>query len=374
MINAFLGDKAFPLKPADLKGFSQGNDGGEDTRNLFLEHRGDSIFSEIGHWFNDVFNWFKENVILKIGGFVPRNAFLALVGLNVFHLADNLAEAINNGKWDELSNLWDSLGGNPDKLYNTISDGAKHTAIESTATMIDSSAIGEPVTVAAVITAATPILLAVLKFINKDGSLDPYIEAAQLGLQTAFPDGNFSFLDGVLTSNGQPVSFSSTTGSYTINPTQGGGTLQASGSPIAWAQNNPLIASALVGLGASYVAKKPGQRKPNFTIGIIAAGAIYFVIKQTYKPGEHLPGTTTNATTTEQKRQALINWAQQQTATDSAQSIEIVIDKFQSMTAAEINAVYDYVFNYLLKGIPVTQGSQLYMTMIGISEDYEIFT
>jgi len=368
IINQFL-KTPFPLKPADLKGFSQGNDGGEDTRNLFLEHRGDSIFSEIGHWINDAFNWVKDG-FLEITGAIPRKFFLTAIDLNIFHWAENLYNRIQAGEWDKISTMWEDLGGDRNRLWEIIHKGYTKPAIENDQQQVEAT-IGEPVSVAAIITAATPIIVAMLQFLNKDGKLDPYLQTLQVGLETAFPDQDWEFLNGTLYSNGQPVTFTPQTsdvpGSPNYVPPSGGGIE-------AWIKNNPLAAAAIVGVGTAYFTRKPGQQKLNYAWGAIGAGAVYLFAKSKSSTTQtQYPTTTTASLTSAQKLDQLINWANRNT-TDSVESIQRAIDIFRDLTATELNAVYDYVFNYLLKGKTVAEGSTLYYQMVAISEKYEIFT
>jgi hypothetical protein len=370
MINQFL-KTPFPLKPADLKGFSQGNDGGEDSRNLFLEHRGDSIFSQIGHWINDAFNWVKDGVLTVIGS-IPRKAFLTLIDLNVFHWADHLQAEIDAGNWDEISTKWENLGGDRNRLWEIIKKGITKPAIDDDMQQIDAT-LGEPMTVAAVITAASPIVVAMLRFLNKDGKLDPYLNALQAGLKTAFPDEDWRFLNGALYANGQPVQFgvndyNNENSPYYNPPDQQTGIM-------AWIKNNPLPAAGVAAIGTAMLTKRPGQRL-NYTLGAVAGVIVYVLAKSNVgqSGGNYLSTNNSAATlTTDQKRTALVNWANSST-TDSAESTAYIIDIFQSMSPSEINTVYTFVFEYAMKNRPVPEGTKLYNDMMQITEYYEIFT
>lgn len=214
LINKYDG-APYPVKPVAVKEFSQNYTGnpGNTNANMFAEARGSSFFQDVGKAINNAVNAVKDAIVTVIG-IIPRNAFLALVGLNVFHMATDLQNSITNGHWDEISDTWKKLGGNPDKLKSTIDHGAGQPAIEDDTTQVDPSTVTGVtgmsigfVQVAAIIAAATPIIMALLKFLNKDGKLNGAILATEAALQTAFPDANFSFMNGALTSGGTPVGY-----------------------------------------------------------------------------------------------------------------------------------------------------------------------
>lgn len=268
----------YPVKPDHLKRFSQGKEGSPDTRNLFNEARGDSIFKQIGTAIMNSLEWVKEGV-LKIIGSIPRNAFLALVGMNVFNFAGNLMEKIDSGEWERIARKWESLGGNPDKLRNTISDGAKKPAV------LGCAAIGaEPATTAtALLAAAAPIIAAMLSFLNKDGKLNDVIAATKSALNAAFPNESFDFLDGVFvnTRTGQPIE-------WAVDPQDnellGGGNNDLPGGSISdFMKQNPLIIAAAGGLGAHLLVNKKGK-KPNYLIPALAAAGLYFILNGSGRP------------------------------------------------------------------------------------------
>jgi hypothetical protein len=198
LINRFDKEDVQPIKPATLKGFSQGKYGGIDGGSLFIQYRGDSIFKQVGQALEDSINFVKD-VGLKIIGSIPRNAFLGLVGINVFGMATSLQNKINAGQWSSISKTWQSVGGNPDKLKNTIEDGAKKNAIMGAAL-----AMGEPTT-AGLLAAAAPILAIMLKYLDKDGKMTEVLSAAKTYISANYPDldlTDFGFLD---KATGQPV-------------------------------------------------------------------------------------------------------------------------------------------------------------------------
>lgn len=111
---------------------------------------------------------------------VPRNAFLALVKLNVHGLASNLKQVEAKSGAGALK-FWDSLGGDIKALQNAIKDGSGKKKIfgveEENASFReiyggysgDGVAIGEPVTIAASLASAAPILLKVKDIFAKAG-------------------------------------------------------------------------------------------------------------------------------------------------------------------------------------------------------------
>jgi hypothetical protein len=68
------------------------------------------------------------------------------------------------------------------------------------------------------------------------------------------------------------------------------------------------------------------------------------------------------------KRQAVLNWNTQHGGDISFASI------VSSMSDSEINAVYDYLYNYIDKGTRPAEGSYLYNQIQTISSKYNIFT
>jgi hypothetical protein len=357
----------YPVKPEAIKRFSQGYEGGPDTRNLFTEARGDSIFTEIGNWLHDAVQVVADGIV-KITGTIPRNAFLALVGLNIFHMADHLQQSINDGEWDAIKRKWEDLGGNPDKLFNTIQKGTKLPGIEDPNQTVDAT-IGEPMTVAAIITAAAPIIAAMLTFLNKDGKLTPVIQSVQRGLQTAFPDINWSFLGGQLMANGQAVNWQVDDRYNENSPTY-----QSDPPVIAWIKNNAIAAAGIGAIGTALITKKPGQ-KINFTLPLIVGAGIYF-FASAKKDQQQLPGggpISTTPLTTAQKKAALINWAGGSPNQLDADK-NLMINRFNAMTDADLNITYTYIFDYLIKNKDVPSGSQLESDIISINDRFDIFS
>jgi len=203
----------FPLKPADVKNFSQAYTGnpGNPNASLLKEWRGTSVFHDIGKSLEGTVNFLKDEVI-KIVGAIPRNAFLAIIGINFFHMATDMQNHINEGKWDSMAKKWKSYGGNPDKLLNTIQHGSKQKetndqqATVNSADQISGITMGNPAVVAAVIAAATPLIIAFANYFSHSN-----VHAiAQNGVDqfnAANPNGNYQLVNGQLYSNGKPVSF-----------------------------------------------------------------------------------------------------------------------------------------------------------------------
>ena len=108
-----------------------------------------------------------------------RGAFLLLVNLNVRNIAKRLAKAPS----DKVSDFWKRLGGKPEKLNAAISNGAKKPRILGFDEI--SEQIGEPGTAAAAITAAAPVLLALVKFFKTIKSEEP----EDAGLTKELTDG-----------------------------------------------------------------------------------------------------------------------------------------------------------------------------------------
>lgn len=366
LINKYL-PNPWPVKPEHIKRFSQGLEGAFGVRNFFGEPRGDSFFTNIANWFKDVINVVGES-LLKVFGFIPRNAFLALVGLNVFHMADHLQQSINNGNWEAIKKKWESLGGNPDKLYNTIQKGAGLPAIENTSDTVDAN-IGEPVTVAAIITAAAPIIAAMLQFLNKDGKLTPVIDAVQNGLEIAFPDIDWTFMDGQLLANGRPVNWQ-----VNDNDNENSPNYQQQNKVVTWVKDNPIAAAGIAAIATAFILKKPNE-KYKFTIPAIVGAGIFLFAKSGNNSGNQLPGSGSNNTTTQQttaqKVTALINWVNSTTDPQTYKNAEITA--ISQMTVNEVTTLYDVVFNYLLKGLSLTFGSPLYNAMTAIQNKYGLF-
>lgn len=145
--------------------------------------------------------------------FIPRKAVLGLIALNVRFLATKLREMIDKGGEQRLRNTWANLGGDYTELVGTINSGIKNKGVfglrdggidnqllllefqkrggnltrlykEFNKTgSIQMGIAGEPVSTAALIASATPVLIALIAALNKDGISVP--EAAELAAKGA---------------------------------------------------------------------------------------------------------------------------------------------------------------------------------------------
>lgn len=347
----------YPVKPQHLKEFSQLLYGNVNDRNLFTERRGASFFAEVGKALEDAVNFVKEKV-LTVVGFIPRNAFLGLVGINAFNFAGNLWDNIQAGKWEQIADRWRLLGGNPDKLYNTIEDGKeKNPILGQTGAYIGA----DPATdTAALLAAAAPIIAALIAFLDKEGKAKEVLSATKAFLQTAYPNIDLSaygFLDQpggtLLTWEGDPA-YDENKGAINTGELPGG-------SSMDWLKKNPLPVAAGAAVAAYFVTKKKGQ-KPNYIIPAIVGVATFFLLNQSSSTGM----------TTAQKLAALQKWADTLNAELSEKTA--MKQLFATMTPAEIDTVYNFIANYYTRNIPVPEGSALYNEMLAISEKYNVFT
>lgn len=369
LINKF-DSTPYPLQVSNLKLFSQSHTGnpGNPAANLFNEHRGVPFFKQVLKKLEDFVNLVKEGV-LKIVGIIPRNAFLGAVGLNIFHMADHLATSIQEGHWDHIKSLWEGIGGNADKLLNTIEHGSKQPAIEDTNAQVNET-IGV-VQVAAILATAAPIIAMFLKYLNKDGKLDPVIQSLQAGLQATFPDQDFSFLDGTLLSHGKPVQ-------YVTDPTHDENSPHYNPTPnvIAWAKQNPIPVAGGAAIAVALLTKKRGQ-KMNLTLSLLIGGGLYFFLTQpaagkSNSPAQ-LPPPTNPGLTITTMRGKLIEWVKN-AGTDSPDSISYMTSIFNTAPDSEITDIYNYIFNYVLPGKPLDPNSTLGKAVNAFAVKYDIFT
>lgn len=98
--------------------------------------------------------------VIKISLPGPRNAALELIKLNFRSIATNLLPKIQTEP-DKVKNFWESIGGNYNALVKATEKGAKHKRLGY---VEDVSAIGviDPATQAALITAGTTVLVAMI--------------------------------------------------------------------------------------------------------------------------------------------------------------------------------------------------------------------
>lgn len=107
-------------------------------------------------------------VVLKVAAAPARGAFLTLVRLNIFGLANKIKQLWKN-KPASLRNFWEGKGGRIDALVK---------AAEAAGKKKKGKVIGELGTTTAIITAASPILVAIISLFKKEGINTVDIEAA----------------------------------------------------------------------------------------------------------------------------------------------------------------------------------------------------
>ena len=124
-----------------------------------------------------------------LGLAVPRNAFLLLIKFNAFGFATKIKKLIDKKGIDGV-NFWMQLGGNRTDLTKAVEDGAKKKAVlgETSAkadyTLTDG--FGEPVTIAAALATAAPIVLKFKDILKQAGITDDQIAAATSQATAAF--------------------------------------------------------------------------------------------------------------------------------------------------------------------------------------------
>lgn len=367
----------YPVKPAAVKEFSQGKEGGPDTRNMFNEARGDSIFKEIGKGLEKAVNFIKDGII-TIVGFIPRNAFLGLVGINAFNFARHLADSIDAGKWDSIKKHWENLGGKADKLLNTINDGKNKHAIlgvdEYYYLPEDRNVIGvEPVStsVAGMLAAAAPIIAALLAFIDKDGKITPVLSAVKGFLQTKYPDLDltaFGFLDRnnnqYLQFQGAPQYNENLPGVQNPNPSQ---TNYNSGI-MDKLKSNPMLAAAGAGALVYFVTddkKVSGMKTEKLLLPLAVAAGVYFLLRK---------GSATPILPTTNARSYVITWVNQQLATVDSPGDQAILQQwlgiFNSMTDSEIQIIYQWISQYLSKSMQPDPSTPLYAQLVVLDNKY----
>lgn len=106
----------------------------------------------------------KLKTVAKKGGLAPaRGAFLKLVGLNVKHLATNLDKLVQKNR-GALESTWKKLGGDFNVLLSTINKGKQRKGLFGYEAPV--YGIGaDPATIAAIVTAAAPIIVIIVKLI-----------------------------------------------------------------------------------------------------------------------------------------------------------------------------------------------------------------
>jgi hypothetical protein len=118
-----------------------------------------------------------KKIVVKIALAPARGAFLLLVGLNFTGLATKLKKAFVNNK-NKVNDFWNNLGGNTNELLRKVEQGAlKNRLLGEDVYFPSEGQIGVVEAATAVtVTAATPILVKVAKFLTDLG-----IDAKELG-------------------------------------------------------------------------------------------------------------------------------------------------------------------------------------------------
>lgn len=102
----------------------------------------------------------KKNILLKVGLTPARNSFLGLVGLNIKHIAESLYRNLKvPGQEEKLRIKWTKLGGNYNKLKNTIMKAAAKKGLNGIGATVGFAPI-------AAMAAAAPIIAALKEFLG----------------------------------------------------------------------------------------------------------------------------------------------------------------------------------------------------------------
>ena len=115
-----------------------------------------------------------------LGLAVPRNAFLLLVKFNAFGFATKIKKLIDKKGFDGIS-FWMQLGGNRTDLTKAAEDGAKKKAVLGATAKAGwemTDELGEPVTIAAALASAAPIILKFKEILKSAGISDEEIATA----------------------------------------------------------------------------------------------------------------------------------------------------------------------------------------------------
>jgi hypothetical protein len=123
-----------------------------------------------GQAIKNVANTVKQGA-LTVGLAVPRNAFLVLLRFNVHGWATGLSKM----SFDRLK-FWANFGGNRTELMNAIKAGASKKRILGINDNDVITGIGEPVTVAAALASATPIIIKVTQVLKDAEKISNQVE------------------------------------------------------------------------------------------------------------------------------------------------------------------------------------------------------
>lgn len=124
-----------------------------------------------------------------LGLAIPRNAFILLVKFNAFGFATKIKKLIDKKGMDGIS-FWMQLGGNRTDLIKAVDDGAKKKAVmgevSAKADYTLTDGFGEPVTIAAALASAAPIILKFKEILKQAGITDEQIAMATSKATAAF--------------------------------------------------------------------------------------------------------------------------------------------------------------------------------------------
>lgn len=339
LINRFDTQDAAPMKPAVLKGFSQGKFGGIDGGNLFTQYRGSSIFEQVGKFLEDAMNFIKD-IGIKITMTPFRNAFLGLVAINALGMARSLQNKITAGKWNEMAATWKSIGGNPDKLKNTIDDGYNKPETLS--------GIGS---VEALLAAAAPVIAIMIKYLDKEGKLKEVFDATKGIMKDQFGI-DIDEYGALFDNSGNPVN-------YVIDPSddenKGGGNNQTTDNNFMdIIKKNPEISAAGAAALTWFLARKS---KSKMLFALLAGAGVYFIAK---KSGDD-------------RISEMLAYFKK---TGESGLAEYMQGKLSMMTSPEIDTMYDFFINWVKNGKTLadikTGNPTLYNKVIAIDSKYQI--
>jgi len=197
---------------------------------------------------------------LKVGVAPARNAFLALTKVNFRSLATNLNNGIKSGKREQIEKFWTNLGGNASALIKSIEVGSQKKRLGEIGAV-------DPATQAALITAASGIVLAMIKqgLLPKEANIPEGAEATGLDLETDQGEGTGwdkvlrfaknTFVNGIKTegNTGQPTASGTLLTGGTID--KSGNIVPGSGSGTGIDNKTLLIGGAAV-VAAAYLFKR----------------------------------------------------------------------------------------------------------------------
>jgi hypothetical protein len=203
-----------------------------------------------------------------LGLSVPRNGFLLLVKFNAFGFATKIKKLIDKRGFDGIS-FWQQMGGNRTDLTKAAEDGAKKKAVlGAKAEYLVDDKLGEPVTIAAALASAAPIIVKFKDILKQAGISDEDITKAATSAVNNFKaktgadlkktifkqEGGITASKSQITANdlGEPteaeaerVVKTALVNSTGLTDIPGGGTEQKAGSNVmAWIKNNPILAAA----------------------------------------------------------------------------------------------------------------------------------